>query len=182
MQLPWPSAVKFLMARKFNVERALVLYQQHEIMRSVGMEDGGPSVRVTWGFSLQDTGRVDILWPQLGTAPDGAQPWQIHHPALQRSKRRRHRPVQPEPSRAQRGDAPDCPAVCGVPGNCSQSAAAVSHWYFSWTWPWRRLTLREMDSYSFTTWPTANILTLTTIWARKCWHFLKVIIRQTDIK
>ena len=47
MQLPWPSAVKFLMARKFNVERALVLYQQHEIMRSVGMEDGGPSVRVT---------------------------------------------------------------------------------------------------------------------------------------
>lgn len=32
-ELPWPSAVKFLMARKFNVERALVLYQQHEIMR-----------------------------------------------------------------------------------------------------------------------------------------------------
>ena len=35
MQLPWASAVKFLMARKFNVDRALVLYQQHEIMRSV---------------------------------------------------------------------------------------------------------------------------------------------------
>ena len=33
VQLPWPSAVKFLMARKFNVERALVLYHQHEIMR-----------------------------------------------------------------------------------------------------------------------------------------------------
>jgi len=32
-ELPWTSAVKFLMARKFNVERALVLYQQHEIMR-----------------------------------------------------------------------------------------------------------------------------------------------------
>jgi len=32
-QLPWTSAVKFLMARKFNVDRALVLYQQHEIMR-----------------------------------------------------------------------------------------------------------------------------------------------------
>merc|ERR1719391_1259782 len=31
--LPWSSAVKFLMARKFNVDRALVLYQQHEIMR-----------------------------------------------------------------------------------------------------------------------------------------------------
>ena len=31
--LSWASAVKFLMARKFNVERALVLYQQHEIMR-----------------------------------------------------------------------------------------------------------------------------------------------------
>ena len=31
--LSWSSAVKFLMARKFNVERALVLYQQHEIMR-----------------------------------------------------------------------------------------------------------------------------------------------------
>ena len=27
------SAVKFLMARKFNVERSLVLYQQHELMR-----------------------------------------------------------------------------------------------------------------------------------------------------
>jgi len=32
-ELSWSSAVKFLMARKFNVERALVLYQQHEIMR-----------------------------------------------------------------------------------------------------------------------------------------------------
>merc|ERR1719500_1713366 len=32
-ELPWSSAVKFLMARKFNVDRALVLYQQHEIMR-----------------------------------------------------------------------------------------------------------------------------------------------------
>jgi len=32
-ELSWPSAVKFLMARKFNVERALVLYKQHEIMR-----------------------------------------------------------------------------------------------------------------------------------------------------
>lgn len=32
-ELPWSSAVKFLMARKFNVERALVLYKQHEIMR-----------------------------------------------------------------------------------------------------------------------------------------------------
>jgi hypothetical protein len=32
-QLPRCSAVKFLMARKFNVDRALVLYQQHEIMR-----------------------------------------------------------------------------------------------------------------------------------------------------
>ena len=31
--MPWASAVKFLMARKFNVERALMLYQQHEIMR-----------------------------------------------------------------------------------------------------------------------------------------------------
>jgi len=31
--LPWSSAVKFLMARKFNVERALALYQQHELMR-----------------------------------------------------------------------------------------------------------------------------------------------------
>ncbi len=31
--LPWNSAVKFLMARKFHVERALVLYQQHELMR-----------------------------------------------------------------------------------------------------------------------------------------------------
>ncbi|XP_023344364.1 tyrosine-protein phosphatase non-receptor type 9 [Eurytemora carolleeae] len=33
VELPWASAVKFLMARKFNVERALMLYQQHEIMR-----------------------------------------------------------------------------------------------------------------------------------------------------
>jgi len=32
-ELPWASAVKFLMARKFNVDRALVLYHQHEIMR-----------------------------------------------------------------------------------------------------------------------------------------------------
>jgi len=32
-QLSQSSAVKFLMARKFNVDRALVLYQQHEIMR-----------------------------------------------------------------------------------------------------------------------------------------------------
>merc|ERR1711892_1206989 len=32
-ELSWTSAVKFLMARKFNVDRALVLYQQHEIMR-----------------------------------------------------------------------------------------------------------------------------------------------------
>jgi len=32
-ELSWQSAVKFLMARKFNVDRALVLYQQHEIMR-----------------------------------------------------------------------------------------------------------------------------------------------------
>ncbi len=31
--LPWHSAVKFLMARKFHVERALSLYQQHELMR-----------------------------------------------------------------------------------------------------------------------------------------------------
>jgi len=31
--LPWSSAVKFLMARKFHVERALSLYQQHELMR-----------------------------------------------------------------------------------------------------------------------------------------------------
>eukprot|EP00095_Tigriopus_kingsejongensis_P005701 snap_masked-scaffold810_size94089-processed-gene-0.1 protein:Tk05701 transcript:snap_masked-scaffold810_size94089-processed-gene-0.1-mRNA-1 annotation:"low quality protein: tyrosine-protein phosphatase non-receptor type 9-like" len=31
--LSWSSAVKFLMARKFHVERALVLYQQHELMR-----------------------------------------------------------------------------------------------------------------------------------------------------
>jgi hypothetical protein len=31
--LSWASAVKFLMARKFHVERALVLYQQHELMR-----------------------------------------------------------------------------------------------------------------------------------------------------
>ncbi len=31
--LPWRSAVKFLMARKFHVERALALYQQHELMR-----------------------------------------------------------------------------------------------------------------------------------------------------
>ena len=27
------SAVKFLVARKFDVERSLVLYQQHELMR-----------------------------------------------------------------------------------------------------------------------------------------------------
>jgi len=32
-ELAWSSAIKFLMARKFNVDRALVLYQQHEIMR-----------------------------------------------------------------------------------------------------------------------------------------------------
>jgi len=32
-QLSWTHAIKFLMARKFNVERALILYQQHEIMR-----------------------------------------------------------------------------------------------------------------------------------------------------
>ena len=32
-QLSRSSALKFLMARKFNVDRALVLYQQHEIMR-----------------------------------------------------------------------------------------------------------------------------------------------------
>ena len=31
--LPWASAVKFLMARKFHVDRALALYQQHELMR-----------------------------------------------------------------------------------------------------------------------------------------------------
>ena len=31
--LSWASAVKFLMARKFHVDRALQLYQQHELMR-----------------------------------------------------------------------------------------------------------------------------------------------------
>lgn len=31
--LSWNSAIKFLMARKFHVERSLALYQQHELMR-----------------------------------------------------------------------------------------------------------------------------------------------------
>ena len=31
--LSWASAVKFLMARKFDVNRALTLYQQHEETR-----------------------------------------------------------------------------------------------------------------------------------------------------
>ena len=31
--LSWASAIKFLMARKFDVSRALTLYQQHEETR-----------------------------------------------------------------------------------------------------------------------------------------------------
>ena len=43
-QLSRSSALKFLMARKFNVDRALVLYQQHEIMRfTIRFTSMGPS-------------------------------------------------------------------------------------------------------------------------------------------
>ena len=134
MQLPWPSAVKFLMARKFNVERALVLYQQHEIMRSVQlslvMSSDHPGNLYLSLLTFQDTRRSHLLRPQLRPSADRTQSGEVHHPALQGSQRGRHRPVQPQPSRAQRGDPPDCAAVRRVPARRGPGATGDSE---KWT-------------------------------------------------
>lgn len=66
--LSWTTAVKFLAARKFDVARALVLYEQHEATRQrEGLTNFDPTIDPL--KSELDTGKFTILVSHI-TSPE----------------------------------------------------------------------------------------------------------------